>query len=129
MWTSINTIYFNTQSVIILQLQVSILKNQRRNRGYHLSCQPRTVFGIDFGTHFARIAVYDKKKNRPFVLPNKIDGGDAWECVIAKANSSHQSTEHEWIVGKKAIEVVCFQNTFLLTLTRSTLQSTSRKQN
>jgi hypothetical protein len=101
--------FISSQFFIVLQLQVNILKNQRRNRGYHSSCQSRAVFGIDFGTHFARIAVYDKKKNRPFVLPNKIDGGDAWECVIAKDTSSFQSTDVQWIVGKKAIEVVFFE--------------------
>jgi molecular chaperone DnaK (HSP70)/ribosomal protein L12E/L44/L45/RPP1/RPP2 len=86
--------------------KLSSLHCQGHSRSYRTSSIARTVFGIDFGTHFARIAVYDHKKNRPFVLPNKIDGGEGWECVVAKDNSSPTSANAQWLVGKKAVEMM-----------------------
>jgi len=60
------------------------------------------VFGIDYGSNLAKLAVYDRKVARPRVLLNPEDGNvPYWHTAVA-----YDKARHKLVTGKRAKEIV-----------------------
>jgi hypothetical protein len=67
-------------------------------RAYSTANREKIVFGIDYGSNLAKVAVYDRKSARPSLLLNREDGNvPYWHTAVA-----YDKLTKKLVAGKKA---------------------------